>query len=148
MYPQSDIRDMERSGTMQSSSSSDENPQLLPHKKAAEPSAQEADSQQFKSCSPPQNIVTSANIGGDPIPRKNIPPSGHLGSRLMIAMPDPRVDASRDSRFADGGLLIPQEVSLDIEDLKIPWSDLELKERIGAGIVTLFGQIAVQMFKY
>ncbi|XP_039160728.1 serine/threonine-protein kinase CTR1 [Eucalyptus grandis] len=126
MYLQSDTRNMERSGNMQSLSSSDENPQLLLHEKAAERSAEEADSQQFKSCRPPQNIVHSAKIGGDPIPRKNIPPSGHPGSRPMIARPDPRVDASRDSRFAD-------EVSLDIEDLKIPWSDLELKERIGAG---------------
>ncbi|KAF8006832.1 hypothetical protein BT93_K0982 [Corymbia citriodora subsp. variegata] len=132
MYPQSDARDMERSGNMQSSTSSDENPQLL-HEKAAESSAEEADFQQFKSCRPPQNIEHSAKIGGDPIPHKNIPPSGHPASRPMIAMPDPRVDASRDSRFADGGLLISQDVSLDIEDLKIPWSDLELKERIGAG---------------
>lgn len=139
MYPrQSDIRDMIGSGNMQSSGSSDENPQLL-HEKAAEPSAEEADSQLFKSCSLPQNIVHSANIGGDPIPRKNIPPSGRAGSRPIIAMPDQRVDASRDSRFVDGGLLIPKDVSLDIEDLKIPWSDLELKEKIGAGIVTIFG---------
>lgn len=131
MYPQSDIRDIERSGNMQSSSSGDENPQLLLHEKDAEQSAEEADSQQF--FSPPQNIVHSAKVGGDPIPRKNLPPSGQTTSRPIKAMPGPRGDASRDSRFVDGGLFVHQEVSLDIEDLKIPWSDLELKERIGAG---------------
>ncbi|XP_048321301.1 serine/threonine-protein kinase CTR1 isoform X3 [Ziziphus jujuba] len=48
-----------------------------------------------------------------------------------------RVDSSKSSRLFEGSQLIPskptKEFTLDIEDLNIPWCDLVLKERIGAG---------------
>ncbi|KAM3341317.1 serine/threonine-protein kinase CTR1 isoform X1 [Capsicum galapagoense] len=64
----------------------------------------------------PQNILSSMNMDRDMAPR----------------------DIGNDMRFLEGGSqLVPtkasRELDLDIEDFDIPWEDLVLKERIGAG---------------
>ncbi|KAL3532046.1 hypothetical protein ACH5RR_005567 [Cinchona calisaya] len=72
----------------------------------------------------PYNIMGTSNIG-------------HRDNRPPRALLEPRVDTIRDVRFGDGGQLVPivpgRELDLDVEDLDIPWSDLVLKEKIGAG---------------
>lgn len=64
------------------------------------------------------------------LPLKPPPPVRHK------VAPGPRGNANKDMR--SGGLLFQSkssaELAFDIEDLKIHWGDLVLKERIGAGI--------------
>ncbi|KAF5194343.1 kinase [Thalictrum thalictroides] len=54
-----------------------------------------------------------------------------------VAMSTARVDTSRDPRYTGASQVVSNrsstELSLDVEDLDIPWNDLILKERIGAG---------------
>ncbi|KAI7996972.1 hypothetical protein LOK49_LG10G02222 [Camellia lanceoleosa] len=61
-----------------------------------------------------------------------------------IGLFDPRGDA-KDLRFVEGCQMVPRQpskkLSLVVEDLDIPWSDLVLKKRIGSGIVFLQGVI-------
>lgn len=79
---------------------------------------------------PLQNILHTPPVVNDPIPLKCMPHVGHRDG--------PRVDTITDSRFVEGVQLVPskpsRELGFDIEDLDIPWSDLIIKERIGAGI--------------
>ncbi|PIM98663.1 Tyrosine kinase [Handroanthus impetiginosus] len=66
----------------------------------------------------------------------SIPLLGHKVPQPPVPL-DPRGNAIKDMRFVGGSLLGPLkssgELTFDVEDLKIPWSDLVLKERIGAG---------------
>lgn len=105
--------------------------------KFVRPSAQNRDSQLIKSFNPSQNILQSTNNIKDSMP-KHVAPVGHRGVQPVLAYSDQRVDTVKDSRFPEGGQLVPskpnKELSFDFEDLDIPWSDLVLKERIGAGI--------------
>ncbi|GAV85435.1 Pkinase_Tyr domain-containing protein/EDR1 domain-containing protein [Cephalotus follicularis] len=100
--------------------------------KIARPNAHDSDSEHFKSCNPSHNIAHSTKMVKDPIPLEHIP---HI--QPPLALPDRRADTSKDLRFPERGQLVPskasKEISLDVEDLNIPWSDLVLKERIGAG---------------
>lgn len=69
----------------------------------------------------------------DMAPGKYVRPILHGDTQLS----DPR-DIENDMRFLEGGSqLVPAKTSgdlaLEIEDFDIPWEDLVLKERIGAG---------------
>ncbi|KAM7255280.1 hypothetical protein ACFE04_020521 [Oxalis oulophora] len=68
----------------------------------------------------------------DSIPLKQLPPI-----QPFLALSDQRPDTSRGMRYSDSVQLGPgklnKEITLDVEDLDIPWSDLVLRERIGAG---------------
>ncbi|KAL3536156.1 hypothetical protein ACH5RR_004617 [Cinchona calisaya] len=79
----------------------------------------------------PYNIMGSTNKA---LAVQHVPPVGRMMSR---ALPEPRMDSIKDRRFVEGGQLVPVapsgELILDVEDLDIAWSDLVLKERIGAG---------------
>ncbi|EPS62432.1 serine/threonine protein kinase, partial [Genlisea aurea] len=60
------------------------------------------------------------------------------GQTLSVAQKDVQpLNANRDPRFAEGSFLFPpkavDELSFETEDLNIPLSDLDLKERIGSG---------------
>lgn len=85
------------------------------------PGAKDGDSQLFKSCNPAQNIVHSTTVVNDPA----------IGRRDALR------DSVKTSRFLEGSQLVSSkpsnELNLDIDDLDIPWNDLVLKERIGAG---------------
>lgn len=65
------------------------------------------------------------------IPLKPPPPVRH-----KVAL-GPRGNANTDMRSSGGDLLFQSkssaELAFDVEDLKINWGDLVLKERIGAG---------------
>ena len=95
----------------------------------ARPTAHDRDSQY------PQSIIHSQNIIKDPL--KRIFPIGHRDVPLLV-LSDAMGDATKDLRFAEGSQLVPskpsRELALEVDDLDIPWSDLVLKERIGAGI--------------
>lgn len=126
---ESDRRLSERSGHIQNFGNNDESSQLpLP--------VQGAESHLFKSGSPsqPQDVLHGANVGRDPTPQRHVITTGHRDSRPKLGLPTPAVDSSRDSRFSEQSSFISNDLSLEIEDLNIPWSDLVLKERIGAGM--------------
>ncbi|KAF5473614.1 hypothetical protein F2P56_010214 [Juglans regia] len=102
----------------------------------AQPSAQDQDSELFKSCNPAQNITHSTTMVKDTAHLKHVPPIGRREVQPLFVLSNSRLDAVKDSRFIEGGQLVPgksAEPSLDIEDFNIPWSALVLKERIGAG---------------
>ncbi|KAI5319155.1 hypothetical protein L3X38_038863 [Prunus dulcis] len=94
--------------------------------KVSQPSFEDRNPQLFN---PSQNIVHTPGMVKDPIPLKRIPPIGHRDVS--------RVDTTKGSRFVEGVQLVPskpsKELTFDIEDLDIPWNDLVLKDRIGAG---------------
>ncbi|CAL5350797.1 unnamed protein product [Camellia sinensis] len=114
MYPkQSDRQCMDRHSPVPSSSNSNKIPLLpLPSEGTLE-NAHDGDLLLFQSCNA-HPIVSSTNMVKDPIPLKH-----------------------KDLRFVDGSQRVPiqlsKEVSLHLEDFDIPWSELILKERIGAG---------------
>ncbi|KAJ8532761.1 hypothetical protein K7X08_015650 [Anisodus acutangulus] len=80
----------------------------------------------------PQNILSSMNMDRDMAPMKHVPPVGHGDTQPLMSLSDPR------ERFLEGGgQLVPaktsRDLALEVEDFVIPWEDLVLKERIGAG---------------
>ncbi|KAM2976454.1 hypothetical protein FF2_013520 [Malus domestica] len=76
-----------------------------------------------------QNIVHTPPMVNVPIPLTRMPPVGHRDG--------PKVDTITDSRFVEGVRLVPskpsKELALNVGNLDIPWSDLVIKEKIGAG---------------
>ncbi|KAI4341950.1 hypothetical protein MLD38_026618 [Melastoma candidum] len=109
----------ERSGIIQRSSSMDRNCPLPMLGEPTQEAAKGAESNQLSSFNP-QNVVP-------------IQSNARMEIGSVLGLPDPRGNVSMDSRFTDGSIGMAQEISLDIEDLRIPWSDLVLKEKIGSG---------------
>ncbi|XP_057499743.1 serine/threonine-protein kinase CTR1-like isoform X1 [Actinidia eriantha] len=85
----------------------------------------------------PQTTISSSNIVKDPLPPRHIPPIGHREVQPLMGLSDLRGNAVKDLRFVEGGQRVPvnpsRELSFDVEFFDIPWGDLVLKERIGAG---------------
>ncbi|CAK7343378.1 unnamed protein product [Dovyalis caffra] len=138
MYPkQIDRTGLERNNPVQLSNNSNEISQLPKPPKFSRMTGQDRNAQLFKLYNPSQNAKQSINVVRDPIPLKQIPPVVHRDIQTVISLSDQSVDASKDSMFSDGIQLASgktnKELSLYVEDLDIPWSDLVLKERIGAG---------------
>ncbi|XVE96503.1 hypothetical protein REPUB_Repub02eG0228000 [Reevesia pubescens] len=81
-----------------------------------------------------QSIIQSKNAIKDPL--KRLSPIGHRDGPVLV-LSDAMGDATKDSRFAEGSQLVPskpsRELALEFDDLDIPWSDLVLRDRIGAG---------------
>lgn len=137
MYPKkSDRNYMDRNNSVPSPSNSTEIPQLPLPPRNARHKARERDSQ-LSNIYNPHNIFTGENFIKDPVPSKHIPQIGHRDFQSLVAQSGPRVKAVVDQRFVEGGSLIPSnpnnELTIDVEDLDIPWSDLVIKEKIGAG---------------
>lgn len=90
------------------------------------PSTLDQASETYMLCNPPQNIIESTTVGKYPPPLKHKRP---------VAISNDDVIEGR--RFIEGSQLIPskptREITFDMEDLAIPWSDLVLKEKIGSG---------------
>ncbi|CAI9097824.1 OLC1v1034323C2 [Oldenlandia corymbosa var. corymbosa] len=80
----------------------------------------------------PISIMGSSNVA---IAMQPVPSYGHIGAHRAIV--GPNIETIKASRYGEGGQLIPVgpsgELNLDVDDLDIPWSDLVLKEKIGAG---------------
>nr|KYP73796.1 Serine/threonine-protein kinase CTR1 [Cajanus cajan] len=78
-----------------------------------------------------QDLTT---VGKYPPPIKHKRP---VGIPTPLAFPNTNDDMIEGKRFVEGSQLIPnkstRELTLDMEDLDIPWSDLVLREKIGSG---------------
>ncbi|KAB5552302.1 hypothetical protein DKX38_009613 [Salix brachista] len=138
MYPnQIDRTNLEISNHVQLPSNNNEISRLPPPLKVSRISGPDRNTQPLKSYNPSQNDKQSMNVVRDPIPLNKIPPVMHRDAQPRISSSNLRVDPSKDSMFSEGGQLLSgktsKEFSLDAEDSDIPWSDLVLKERIGAG---------------
>lgn len=74
-------------------------------------------------------------MGKYPPPIKHKRPAG---IPTPLALTNTNDDMIEGKRFVEGSQLIPskptRELTLDMEDLDIPWSDLVLREKIGSGI--------------
>lgn len=83
------------------------------------------------------HILGSPSLALDPIPTRHVPGLAYRDSRPPKGLPEASEDTSKSGRFGESGQKITtgpsRELALDVEDLDIPWSDLVLKERIGAG---------------
>ena len=97
-------------------------------------STREQFSETYLPCDAPQNIVDST-VGKYPPPIKHKRP---VGIPTPLALTNTNDDMIEGKRFIEGSQLIPskhtRELTLDMEDLDIPWSDLVLREKIGSGI--------------
>ena len=126
---QSDKNHADINIAMRSPSNSNEGSRLPPSK-AARPKGHDRNSQLPKAY--PQNITTKMV---NDIPLQHMAPTGHRDSQSYV-ISNTRMEVANNQRF-EGGQLVPHKASgdfaLDVEDLDIPWSDLVLKERIGAG---------------
>ncbi|XVF55647.1 hypothetical protein PTKIN_Ptkin06aG0053100 [Pterospermum kingtungense] len=81
-----------------------------------------------------QSIMQAKNTIKDPFNR--IPPIGNRDVPVLV-LSDTLGNTTKDLRFAEGSQVVPckpsRELALEVDDLDIPWSDLVLRERIGAG---------------
>ena len=113
--------------------------------KVARTSGQDRNSQPFKTYNPSQNIKKLTNMAKDPIPLKQLPPIGRGDVQSIVSLTDQRVDTSKDSGAQLVSSNLSKEISFDVEDLEIPWSDLVFKERIGAGSSFTFMRSNLQL---
>ncbi|KDP37292.1 hypothetical protein JCGZ_06746 [Jatropha curcas] len=126
--------DGDRSNLVQVTSNNNEISQLPLPMKIGRTSAQDRNTQAFKPYNPSHNMKQSIQMVKDPLPLKHIPNIARRDVQPLVTLPDQRVDTSKNSRFSEDSQLVPsKELTLDVDDLDIPWSDLVLKERIGAG---------------
>ncbi|GJW79068.1 serine/threonine-protein kinase CTR1 [Tanacetum coccineum] len=102
----------------------------LPPSKAARPKGHDRNSHLAKVYS--QNITGTTKMVNDG-PLQHMPQAGDRDSQ-SYALSNTRMEVANNQRFEMGQ---PHKASgdfpLDVEDLDIPWSDMVLKERIGAG---------------
>lgn len=81
----------------------------------------------------PRSMLNPVNMDEDQVLVKHVPPF-----REDAQSPMTRPDTVNDTRFLAGGghvvSAIPsEELDLDVEEFNIPWNDLVLMEKIGAG---------------
>ncbi|XP_015088826.1 serine/threonine-protein kinase CTR1-like isoform X1 [Solanum pennellii] len=133
---QTDRSSMDKSSAVSSSSNRDEVSRLpLPPINAWNKGCDKGS--QLPALYHPSNMSISMSQEKDLIHLKNVPPIRNVDAHL-IAISEARTDTINDQRYFEGvGRLAPAKPSrglvLDVEDLDIPWNDLVLKERIGAG---------------
>ncbi|XP_071699193.1 serine/threonine-protein kinase CTR1-like [Rutidosis leptorrhynchoides] len=91
----------------------------LPPSKAARPKVLDKNLQPLKAYA--QNIISTSKMAND-------------RDSQLYALSNTRMEVSSNQRFDPGQAnKASGDYTLDFEDLDIPWSDLVLKERIGAG---------------
>ncbi|KAG2403068.1 Serine/threonine-protein kinase [Vigna angularis] len=115
------------------STDSNRNSHLPLHPQDSHPSTREQFSETYVPGNAPQNIVDST-VGKYPPPVKHKRP---VGMPTPLALTNTNDDMIEGKRFVEGSQLITskhtRELTLDMEDLDIPWSDLVLREKIGSG---------------
>ncbi|CAL5207364.1 unnamed protein product [Lathyrus oleraceus] len=123
---QFDGKSNERNNLRPISSDINRSSHLPLYPQSALPSTHDQASETYMLCNPPQNIIDSTTVGKYPPPLKH--------KRPVCISND---DVIEGRRFVEGSQLIPskptREVAFDMEDLAIPWNDLNLKEKIGSG---------------
>jgi serine/threonine-protein kinase CTR1 len=103
------------------SNSSEINRQLPPAPRHPRPNRESQPSRVFNMNDNTQNVAATRHINQL---------NSHRDVQSFIASSDLRTSNTvLDPRIAEGS----RELTLDVEDLDIPWSDLVLKEKIGAG---------------
>ncbi|KDP45024.1 hypothetical protein JCGZ_01524 [Jatropha curcas] len=84
------------------------------------------------------NSVSDSNsLMKGPIPLSPLLPPGHMDTYSSSLFSNLKPDASNNQLFVEANQLIisksSSELHLEEEDLEIPWSELDLKEKIGEG---------------
>ncbi|CAN4118854.1 unnamed protein product [Withania somnifera] len=123
---------MDRKNAVPSSSNRDEISLLPLPPLNAWKKGQDKESQLSKMYNPPA-MLNPMNMDKDLALLKHVRPIQEDAQPLMA-----RADTVKDTRFLAGGghvfSAVPsEELALDIEEFNIPWNDLVLKEKIGAG---------------
>lgn len=89
----------------------------------------------FPKLSDPSQSSESTTIESPQL--KLSPQDGHRGVLQASVLCDPEIDMNKNIRFREGnqqGRYRPiNNIALAVDDLAIPWSELVLKEKIGAG---------------
>ncbi|PHU05541.1 Serine/threonine-protein kinase CTR1 [Capsicum chinense] len=129
---QSDRSCMDRNNAVPSSSNRDEISQLPLPPLNAWKKGQDKESQFSKMYKPP-SMLNPINMDKDLVLVKHVPPIREDAQPLMAS-----ADTVKDTRFlAVGGhvvsSMISEELALDVDEFNIPWDDLVLREKIGAG---------------
>lgn len=113
----------------------DRSPQLM-NPKVTQRNAQDGKSEQFRSCdSTAQHSVQSTPFVENVVRLNQISQIDSRDSEPLLALPCLRMDPANNLSFIDGNRLVkkPNQLSFGIEDFVIPWNDLILREKIGAG---------------
>ncbi|RWV97027.1 hypothetical protein GW17_00040217, partial [Ensete ventricosum] len=95
-----------------------------------------------KMFNPSQNVMSPALLEQDVAQLKLTSQAGCRKVPQIIPPSDLKAEKKKDFRFIEdsrkGGNRSNNDISLAVDDLSIPWSELILKERIGAGICMYF----------
>nr|URM60572.1 serine/threonine-protein kinase CTR1 CTRI [Gymnema sylvestre] len=125
----------DRSSNMATSSNQDEIPLGMPPQNARI-KGRDRESQLSKARNA-YHIMASPSMDLEPIPARHVPGLAYRDGRPPKGLSEAIEDRGKSGRFVESGQIITtgpsRELDLDVEDLDIPWSDLVLKERIGAG---------------
>lgn len=123
---------MDRINAVPSSSNRDEITQLPLPPLNAWKKGRDKEHQLSKVYNPP-SMLNPMNMDKDLVLVKHVPPI-----RKDAQSPVAQADTVNDARFLAGGghvvsAISSEELALDVEEFDIPWNDLVLKEKIGAG---------------
>ncbi|KAL8154276.1 hypothetical protein V2J09_012036 [Rumex salicifolius] len=91
--------------------------------KASQTTAHDRNPEVFESSDHPQNVIppnAASNI---------VPPTGNISIQQFLASNSMHLLQGNDLLLSDP----MRDINLHLEDLVIPWSEIDLKERIGAG---------------
>ncbi|OAY64383.1 Serine/threonine-protein kinase CTR1 [Ananas comosus] len=101
------------------------------NQRIAQPHGQHGDLQPKKLCNSSQNIVSSEQIAQDQSHADVMNVSPILPFKDIKADKNTNFDVREENHFGQCSAL--NDISLAVDDLMIPWSELVLKEKIGAG---------------
>ncbi|KAK4345770.1 hypothetical protein RND71_035946 [Anisodus tanguticus] len=131
---QSERSFMDRNNAIPSSSNRDEISRLPLPPLNAWKKGRDKESQLFKMYNPP-SMLNPMNMDKDLVLVKHVPPVQEDAQPLMT-LSHPRADTVKDTKFLAGGGHVSgpsEELAFDVEEFNIPWNDLVLREKIGAG---------------
>ncbi|KAK9126493.1 hypothetical protein Scep_015339 [Stephania cephalantha] len=119
------------------SDETDERSITRPPQRAPRPNDHDKNSQSKSTSNRSWSVIGSIDLEKDSMPLKHIPPYGLKDGQSILGLSNLRANAGRDQRFMEGVQLVPSklntEIPIDVDDLDIPWTDLILKEKVGAG---------------
>ncbi|KAK9127647.1 hypothetical protein Syun_016444 [Stephania yunnanensis] len=119
------------------SDETDERSITRPPQRAPRPNDHDKNSQSKSTSNQSWSVIGSIDLEKDSMPLKHIPPYGLKDGQSILGLSNLRANAGRDQRFMEGVQLVPSklntEIPIDVDDLDIPWTDLILKEKVGAG---------------